>query len=133
MNAETRLKDIKKEFGEDPRWKECDDADKEQLLEDRVSGAAAPSFSCCVCKEQKIGNCVSNVWAADMRREKKEADRKRKSEMLEAFAKYFAPNMKVFFRFHFNGAIRYLMATSWLGPETHWRNAEDKIKQEFAE
>ena len=37
------------------------------------------------------------------------------------------------FRFHFNGAIRYLMATSWLGPETHWRNAEDKIKQEFAE
>ncbi len=99
MNAETRLKDIKKEFGEDPRWKECDDADKEQLLEDRVSGAAAPSFSCCVCKEQKIGNCVSNAWAADMRREKKEADRKRKSEMLEAFAKYFAPNMKVFFGF----------------------------------
>ncbi len=38
VNAETRLKDIKKEFGEDPRWKECDDADKEQLLEDRVSG-----------------------------------------------------------------------------------------------
>ncbi len=70
---------------------------------------------------------------ADMRREKKEADRKRKSEMLEAFAKYFAPNMQVFFWFHFNGAIRYLMATSWLGPETHWRNAEDKIKQEFAE
>ncbi len=39
VNAETRLKDIKKEFGDDPRWKECDEADKEQLLEDRVSGA----------------------------------------------------------------------------------------------
>ena len=38
INAETRLKDVKKEFGDDPRWKECDDADKEQLLEDRVSG-----------------------------------------------------------------------------------------------
>ena len=38
VNAETRLIDVKKEFGDDPRWKECDDADKEQLLEDRVSG-----------------------------------------------------------------------------------------------
>ena len=61
INADTRLKDVKKEHGEDERWKECDDADKEQLLEDRVS---------------------------DMRREKKEADRKRKSELLEALAKY---------------------------------------------
>jgi hypothetical protein len=49
-----------------------------------------------------------------MRREKKESDRKRKTELMEAFAKYLA-------------------ATSWLGPETHWRNAEDKIKQEFTE
>ena len=39
VNAETRLKDIKKEFGDDARWKDCDEADKEQLLEDRVSGA----------------------------------------------------------------------------------------------
>jgi hypothetical protein len=49
-----------------------------------------------------------------MRREKKEADRKRKTELMEAFAKY-------------------LSATPWLGPETHWRNAEDRIRQEFAE
>jgi hypothetical protein len=49
-----------------------------------------------------------------MRREKKENDRKRKTELMEAFAKY-------------------LSATPWLGPETHWRNAEDKIRQEFAE
>jgi hypothetical protein len=51
---------------------------------------------------------------ADMRREKKEADRKRKTELMEAFGKY-------------------LSSTSWLGPETHWRNAEDKIRQEFPE
>jgi hypothetical protein len=49
-----------------------------------------------------------------MRREKKEADRKRKTELMEAFGKYLA-------------------ATPWLGPETHWRNAEDKIRQEFSE
>jgi hypothetical protein len=49
-----------------------------------------------------------------MRREKKEADRKRKTELMEQFAKY-------------------LSASSWLGPETHWRNAEERIKQEFAE
>ena len=49
-----------------------------------------------------------------MRREKKEADRKRKTELREAFGKYLA-------------------ATPWLGPETHWRNAEDKIRQEFSE
>lgn len=28
---------------------------------------------------------------------------------------------------------KYLAATPWLGPETHWRNAEDKIRQEFSE
>jgi hypothetical protein len=61
-----------------------------------------------------IAGNMKFIFLADMRREKKEADRKRKTELMEAFAKY-------------------LSATPWLGPETHWRNAEDKIRQEFAE
>ena len=31
------------------------------------------------------------------------------------------------------GGCHLVAGTTWLGPETHWRNAEDRIRQEFAE